>query len=344
MTSVSRSEAPRATGPPPAPRPLLAVEDLTIAFPRVGGFVFPANRVAFSVDRGRTLGLVGESGSGKSVTLRSLIGLVPPPGAVVDGRIEWGGRNVLEFSPAEMRALRGLEIAMIFQDPSASLNPVYAVGEQIADVARVRLGMSRKAAWERAIGLLDRVGISSPRQRARDYPHQLSGGMRQRVMIAMVLACGPRLVLADEPTTALDVTIQDQLLTLLIELQAETGMSMVIVSHDLGVIADVCDDVAVMYAGSIVEYGSRDAVIGSPRHPYTQGLLSAVLPIDLSSRGRRARSIEGQPPDLRGLPPGCPFQARCPHVGPGCASIPVELDRRPPTHGSACPFVATSRA
>ena len=344
MTSVSLSDEPKATGPVAAGAPLLAVQDLTIAFPRVGGFVFAANRVAFSVGQARTLGLVGESGSGKSVTLRSLIGLVPAPGAVVNGRIEWAGRNVLEYSPSELRALRGLEIAMIFQDPSASLNPVYPVGDQIADVARVRLGLSRKAARERAIALLDRVGIASARQRARDYPHQLSGGMRQRVMIAMAVACGPKLLLADEPTTALDVTIQDQILALLVELQGETGMSMIIVSHDLGVIADVCDDVAVMYAGSLVEYGSRDDVIRSPRHPYTQGLLSAVLPIDLSSRGQRLRAIEGHPPDLRMLPPGCPFQARCPYARPGCERVPMELDPAPPAHGSACPFVTGAAA
>ena len=337
MTSASRSEI--ATIPATAVEPFLAIRRLTVGFPASDGIALASNLIEITVAPGRTLGLVGESGCGKSVTIRSIIGMVPPPGEILEGEILWLGRNLVGLGEKELRKIRGREIAMIFQDPGASLNPVHPVGAQIAEVYRVRLGLDKKEARKRSIELLRAVGIPSPAVRARDYPHQLSGGMRQRVMIAMAVACGPKLLLADEPTTALDVTIQDQILALLVQLTQQSGMAMILVSHDLGVIAETCDEIAVMYAGYIVERGSRDAVIDAPRHPYTRALLAAELVFEPASRKNHFETIAGQPPDLARLASGCPFQPRCPHARPACADVSMELDRPAPLHGSACPFV-----
>ena len=318
---------------------LLEIRQLTVGFPSRRGIILAANRVDLSLSSSRTLGLVGESGCGKSVTLRAVIGMVPKPGEVLGGEILWDGHDLVGLKANAMRAIRGREITMIFQDPGASLNPVYSLGTQIAEVFRIKLGLGKREAEERTIDLLRSVGIPSPVERAHNYPHQLSGGMRQRVMIAMAVAPSPRLVLADEPTTAVDVTIQEQILSLLMDLQRESGTAMILVSHDLGVISQTCDDIAVMYAGYVVERGPRDAVINSARHPYTQALLAAELVFEPSERRARLETIGGQPPDLGDLPPGCPFQQRCSHVRPECSEVPMALDSPAPQHGSTCPFV-----
>ena len=316
-----------------ATAPLLEVRDLSVRFPGADAPVCAADSVSFTLAPGRTLGLVGESGCGKSVTLRALLGILPEPGEVAQGEIRFEGRDVAQLGGRELERLRGSRMSMIFQDPSASLNPVLSVGAQLVEVLRVKVGLGRREAAQRAVELLDRVGIPSPERRVHDYPHQLSGGMRQRVMIALSVATDPVLLLADEPTTALDVTIQDQILALLADLQQETGMAMILVSHDLAVIGQCCHDVAVMYAGKVVERGAVDDVLDSPRHPYTAGLLSAMP--DLEARGGEPlATIGGQPPDLSDLPPGCPFAPRCRFAQEVCASAPMQLDR--PDHGSAC--------
>jgi oligopeptide/dipeptide ABC transporter ATP-binding protein len=332
------------TTTPPAsqvPALLLDVRDLTIAFPAGRRLLLGADRVSFQVAEGKTVGLVGESGCGKSVTLRSLIGLVPHPGEVLSGQILWSGTDLRALSRRQLVALRGTEISMIFQDPTSCLNPVFTVGHQMIETLRRRGGHGKTAARHRAIELLDRVGVPSPERRMEAYPHELSGGMRQRVMIAIAISARPKLLLADEPTTALDVTTQEQILSLLAELQSESGMAIVLVSHDLGVISEVCDDVLVMYAGRVLEAGHGQAVLGSPRHPYTRGLIEAMPSLD-SSGDRRAVPIPGQPPDLAALPEGCPFASRCGHARPECAEIPVVLDRGLAEHGSACPFEAAA--
>lgn len=318
----------------------LEVRGLTIGFPSKKGLSLASNGVEFTASPSRTLGLVGESGCGKSVTLRSIIGMVPSPGELLGGQVIWEGRDLAKLSPAATRTVRGHEISMIFQDPSASLNPVYTIGAQISEICQLKLGIKGRAAQERTAELLHSVGFASPRERARAFPHQLSGGLRQRAMIAMAIACNPRLLLADEPSTALDVTIQDQILTLLLQIQHDSGMSMILVSHDLGVIAETCDDIAVMYAGYLVEEGSRDEVIESPRHPYTQALLAAELTFEPGRRRERLDAIGGQAPDLSDLPRGCPFQARCRYVQGACSEVSMLLDGEPDGHVSACPIVA----
>jgi oligopeptide/dipeptide ABC transporter ATP-binding protein len=332
--TVAVSAEPAAT--PVAP--LLEVSGLTVAFPARSGIVIAANGVSFLVRAGRTLGLVGESGCGKSVTLRALLDLVPDPGAIIGGRIVWEGRDLVTDRGA-WRALRGTRISMIFQDPTSSLNPVFSIGDQLTETLRLRAGLGRRAATDRALELLDRVGIPAPRTRMHEYPHQLSGGMRQRVMIALAIITEPRLLLADEPTTALDVTIQDQILWLLADIRERSGMAMILVSHDVGVIARNADDIAVMYAGHIVERGTAREVITAPRHPYTRGLLDAIPQMRARSGRGRLVPIMGQPPDLSALPPGCPFAVRCPYRREACASISMQLDEPVPGHGSACPFV-----
>jgi oligopeptide/dipeptide ABC transporter ATP-binding protein len=309
---------------------IVEVEGLRVEFPGAEGPVRAVNGVSFSVPRGKTLGIVGESGCGKSMTLRALIGLVPQPGRIVGGSVSVDGRRI--ESTKGLEALRGREIAMIFQDPASSLNPVQTVGAQIAEVLRVKLGLSRAAARAEAIRLLDRVRIPDARHRSAAYPHELSGGMRQRVMIAIALACQPRVLLADEPTTALDVTTQEQILRLLLELQDESGLSIVLVTHDLGVVEEVCDEVNVMYAGYVLERGTIDEVAGEPKHPYTKALVAAMPRIE--DEGRPA-VIAGQPPDLGQLPPGCPFAPRCPEVRPECTALEME-DLTP--EKCACPF------
>ena len=323
--------------------PLLQVSGLTIGFPLHEGHALAANAVEFEVNAGKTLGLVGESGSGKSVSLRALLGVVPSPGKVLGGTAMWkGADDLLALPQSELREVRGKQIAMVFQDPSDSLNPVYTIGDQLEEVLTKRGGRTRGDARRRAVELLARVGIPAPDRRVRDYPHQLSGGMRQRVMIAMAIACDPVLLLADEPTTALDVTIQDQILSLLADLQAEYGMALILVSHDFGVIGQVCDRVAVMYAGRVVETGTVDQVLETPRHPYTAGLLAAV-PGTPGEERRLARGIPGQPPTITNLPEGCAFRPRCPWVRPDCRAVSMDLDDQIAGHRSACPFVDASQ-
>jgi oligopeptide/dipeptide ABC transporter ATP-binding protein len=313
--------------------PLLEVSNLRVAFPGEADPVIAVNDVSFTLRAGRTLGLVGESGSGKSVTLRTLIDMAPEPAQVLGGRVALDGDDVLGLPSKRLQRLRGSRISMIFQDPGAALDPVLSVGTQLTEVLRIKRGVGRKEARAEAVALLDRVGIAAPDRRVRDFPHQLSGGMRQRVMIALAMATSPDVLLADEPTTALDVTVQDQILALLADLQAETGMAMVLVSHDLSLIGQHCHEVAVMYAGRIVELGNVDVVLDSPRHPYTAGLLAAMPDVH-EHRGEPLVTIGGQPPDLGDLPPGCSFAPRCTHAAPGCEIAPMTLDRA--EHGSAC--------
>lgn len=325
-----------------APPPLLKVSGLTIGFPTDDGFALAANRIEFTVDHGETLGIVGESGSGKSVSMRALLGVVPPPGRVLGGSAFWKGQyDLLNIHKRQLREIRGKQIAMIFQDPQNSLNPVYSIGDQVTEVLTKRAGLSRRAARTRAAQLLDRVGIPSAAKRLRDYPHQLSGGMRQRVTIAMAIACNPALLLADEPTTALDVTIQDQILSLLADLQADYGMALILVSHDFGVIAQVCNRVAVMYAGRVVESGGVDEVLLAARHPYTAGLLAAVP--SMPDQGTKvAQPIPGLPPSLTDLVMGCSFAPRCPFARAECQQVSMDLDEPADGHRTACPFVNAS--
>ena len=297
--------------------PLLSLRHLVVAFDTDEGYLRAVDDVSFDVAPGQTLGIVGESGCGKSVTSLSIMRLVPsPPGVIENGQALFEGRDLFRLSETEMRKLRGNEISMIFQEPMTSLNPVYTVGSQIIEAIRLHRDMSRRAARARAIELLDLVGIPAPSERIDSYPHTLSGGMRQRAMIAMALACEPRLLIADEPTTALDVTIQAQILDLLRSLQAELGMSIVFITHDLGVMAEFAHEIVVMYAGKIVEHAETRTLFRSPRHPYTQGLLQSLPSV--RNRGRRLRTIPGIVPDLRSLPPGCRFQDRCSLVHDDC--------------------------
>jgi oligopeptide/dipeptide ABC transporter ATP-binding protein len=330
-----------ASGQPADRSELLSVRGLTIGFPALGGILLAADRIDFDVRSGRTVGLVGESGCGKSVTLRSLLGLVPFPGEVLAGEVRWCGEDIRGASKKRLAALRGTEISMIFQDPAACLNPVFTVGDQIIETLRKRGGLGKREARQRAVELFDRVGLPSPERRLAAYPHELSGGMRQRVMIAIAISARPKLLLADEPTTALDVTTQEQILALLVELQREYGMAIVLVTHDLGVIAETCDEVIVMYAGRMLEAGFDRAVMQSPRHPYTRGLIEAMPSLEVSEEAPPA-PIPGQPPNLAALPDGCPFQARCSFVRPECKEIPVALDAPLAQHGSACPFVGAA--
>jgi peptide/nickel transport system ATP-binding protein len=289
--------------------------------------------------RGRTLGIVGESGSGKSVTSLAILGLLRPAGTTITGQIRLDGEDLVSAGPARVRQLRGSKMAMIFQDPLTALHPYYTVGAQIAEAYRVHNRVSKRMARKRAINLLKRVGISQPRIRVDDYPHQFSGGMRQRVMIAMALSCDPELLIADEPTTALDVTVQAQILDLIVDLQAETGSAVIIITHDLGVVAEVADEVLVMYAGREAEAGTADDVFRRPGHPYTWGLLGSVPRLDVP-RTERLRPIPGTPPSLINVPSGCPFHPRCAYPaqvgGDRCANeVPVPREAGP-RHLVAC--------
>ena len=314
------------------------MEDLHTGFPTLEGLLLATNGVSFTLDRGATLALVGESGSGKSMTCRSIIGLVPRPGEVIEGRVVFNGRNLLKLSSAELRKVRGSEIGMVFQDPTASLNPVYKVGNQIVEVLKIKRGMGAREATRRAIELLDRVGIASPETQFHSYPHEMSGGMRQRAMIAGAIATEPALLIADEPTAALDVTVQAQIMALLSELQQDTGMAMILVSHDFGVIAQHCDHVAVMYAGYMVEQAPVQEIFDHPSHPYTQALLASIPHLDPVNRSLIV-PVKGQPPELSRLPSGCPFSPRCGFVRDGCDSIPMSLQAVGADHVTACPFV-----
>jgi peptide/nickel transport system ATP-binding protein len=318
--------------------PLLAVDGLRTHFATAGGVVRAVDGISFTIERGEVLGLVGESGCGKSVTSLSIMRLVPPPGSIVGGRIQLESDDLLGKDAEAMRRVRGARIAMVFQEPMTSLNPVFTIGDQIAAAVRAHAGGGRRAAWERAVDMLDRVQMPAPRDRARDYPHQLSGGLRQRAMIALALAPGPELLIADEPTTALDVTIQAQILDLLRRLQAQRGMAILLITHDLGVVAELCHRVAIIYAGRIVELAPTARIFDEPLHPYTRGLLRC-LPHP-SRFGQPLSSIEGAPPDLRQAAGGCRFAPRCPLAVESCRREEPPLVERRPGHFVACPVVS----
>ena len=314
--------------------PLLAIENLRTVFRSSAGDLPAVDGVSVSVEAGRTLGIVGESGCGKSVLSLSIMRLVPRPGRIVSGSIRFQGRDLLALPEAEMRSLRGGSIGMIFQEPMTSLNPVHSVGRQITEAIRAHRALSPAAARDLAIDSLRRVRIPAPEKRFDEYPHQLSGGMRQRVMIAMALSCEPKLLIADEPTTALDVTIQAQILDLLRTLQSETGMAIILITHDLGVVAEMADEVAVMYAGRVVETGPVGAVFGDAQHPYTLGLFGSVPRLDGDSRSLLA--IEGTVPPPFALPPGCRFNPRCGFASDRCRAEAPALRALGPGHRAAC--------
>jgi oligopeptide/dipeptide ABC transporter ATP-binding protein len=306
---------------------LLEVKDLRTQFPTRAGLVRAVDGVSFFIDRGELLGLVGESGCGKSMTALSVMRLISPPGKIVGGEIVFDGRELLKLSNREMRDIRGNDIAMIFQDPMTSLNPVFTVGEQIAEALRLHRGLARKEAREAAVAAMREVAIPDPELRVNDYPHQLSGGMRQRIMIAMALACDPELLIADEPTTALDVTIQAQILELLNNLRKTHDLAVLLITHDLGVVAEVADRVAVMYTGKIVEESPVDELFARPKHPYTEGLLRSVPKLTMKdvAKSERLQTIEGVVPKPTALPPGCHFEPRCPYRMPRCREDEIRL-------------------
>ncbi len=313
----------------------LSIGNLKTYFFTDAGVAKAVDGVSLDIPKGKTVALVGESGCGKSVTALSVLRLVPaPPGRIVEGEIHFGGHNLLALSEREMRRIRGNGISMIFQEPMTALNPVFRVGSQIAAALRVHRDVSWKQAMDQTVELLDRVGIPDPAQRATEYPHQMSGGMRQRAMIAMALACGPELLIADEPTTALDVTIQAQILDLLKQLQAEHRMAILLITHDLGIVAESADDVAIMYAGKIVEQASVNDLFDAPKHPYTLGLFNSLPRLD-EPRGR-LRTIEGRVPAATHFPPGCRFHPRCRHAMEICRTREPRLDIGTPEHGVAC--------
>jgi peptide/nickel transport system ATP-binding protein len=300
---------------------LLEVEDLHVQFATEDGLVHAVDGVSFELERGKVLGIVGESGSGKSVTAMTLLGLTRGVNAKFEGKIEYKGESLLGMSETELRRFRGNEIAMIFQDPMTSLNPVYRVGAQIGEAIRTHEDVSKQTARTRTVQLLRQVGIPHPEERVDDFPHQFSGGMRQRAMIAMALANNPDVLIADEPTTALDVTIQAQIIELIDRLKDDFNSSVILITHDLGVVADIADDIAVMYAGRIVEYGTKRQLFYDPQHPYTWGLLGSIPRLDRDKPARLA-SIAGSPPSLINLPKGCKFRPRCPHAFDKCMEHP----------------------
>ena len=316
---------------PPTSDVLLEIRDLRTHFHVMDGVVRAVDGVSFGIRQGETLGVVGESGCGKSVTALTIMRLLDTPPAEIDpdSEIWFNGRNLLTLPEEQMRAVRGNDIAMIFQEPMTSLNPVYTVGDQIAEAVALHQRLSRKAAWEKAVDSLRAVGINTPERRAKQYPHELSGGMRQRVMIAMALSCDPKLLIADEPTTALDVTIQAQILELIRKVQDETGAALLLITHDLGVVAETVKDVVVMYAGRIVETGTVDDVLMSPKHPYTEGLIASIP--SKEKRGERLNVIRGTVPNPFNMPTGCNFAPRCPYrFGPCAEHDPRIEDASPP--------------
>ncbi len=315
--------------------PLLAVDDLSTEFKTDHGRFRAVDEVSFALDKGRTLCVVGESGCGKSVTALSIMGLIPsPPGHIVGGSIRFEGEELVGLSPERYQGLRGNRMGMIFQEPMTSLNPAFTVGDQISEAILRHEPVSQAESKARTIELLRRVRIPSPEKRFDDYPHKLSGGMRQRAMIAMALSCSPDLLIADEPTTALDVTIQAQILELLGELRAESGMAIMLITHDLGVVAEMADEVLVMYAGRVVERAPAAALFASPQHPYTIGLMGSVPRLDLDQD--RLAAIEGQVPNPANLPKGCRFRARCPFAIAECAEAEPPLIEVAPGHQAAC--------
>ena len=319
----------------PDRQPLLSVEGLQVEFWTSRGTVFAVNGISFDIAPGETLGIVGESGCGKSVTALALLGILSRAGRVSAGSALFEGRDLLKLGDEELRSVRGREIGMIFQDPMTSLNPVLTVGRQIREALETHFGLDKRSANKRVAELLDQVGIPSPDLRLKDYPHQFSGGMRQRAMIAMALACEPKVLIADEPTTALDVTIQAQILDLLRRLVAERNTALVMITHDLGVVAGMCERVHVMYAGMFVETGSADRLFANPRHPYTLGLLQSVPRLD-SGRKQRLTPIEGAPRDMLSSPTECPFAPRCRYVVEESRQKVPRLEEIEPGHAVAC--------
>ncbi|RBY76993.1 methionine ABC transporter ATP-binding protein [Blastococcus sp. TF02-09] len=317
---MSQSQTDPTTRRATAGGQLLEVEDLHVEFRQRSGVVNAVNGISYSLAEGETLAILGESGSGKSVSAQAIMGILDVPPAVIQGAIRFEGRDLLAMSAEEQRQVRGPGISMIFQDALSSLNPVYSVGWQIGEMFRVHQGASRKEAKRKAVELMDRVRIPAAAKRVDDYPHQFSGGMRQRVMIAMTIALDPRILIADEPTTALDVTVQAQVMDLLKDLQRETGMGLILITHDLGVVNEVADNVAVMYAGRIVERGTVDDVFTDAGHPYTEGLMASVPQVE--AKGGRLQPIVGQPPNLAAIPSGCPFHPRCAHRRLGADAAP----------------------
>ncbi len=316
---------------------LLEIEALRVEFPGQDGPLVAVKGVDLAIEQGEIVGLVGESGSGKSLTCRAVMQMVPEPGAIASGAIRFDGEDVLSLGRSKLRDFRAHSVGMIYQNPFGSLNPVTRAGAQIAETLRVNRGLSRDAAKKEAVALLDRVGIEDPERRYRSYPHELSGGMCQRVMIAIATASSPRLMLADEPTTALDVTTQAQILKLLGQMRAEQGMAMLLVSHDFGVIAQACDRVAVMYGGHIVETGPVETIYHEPEHPYTRALLNSVPELDSAGNVRRRAALAGHPPELSDVIPGCVFAPRCEHARPECATVAMKLAALSPDHATACP-------
>ncbi len=318
------------------PDPLLAIDNLTVEFPGARGPVPVVRGLSLEVGQGEFVGLVGESGCGKSMTALATLGLVPEPGRIAGGRVALGGQDLTTLSEPEMRKVRGGRIGMIFQEPMTALNPVLSVGFQIAEAVRAHHRMGRRQALDEAARLLELVAIPAPRQRLKDYPHQLSGGQRQRVMIAIALAAGPQLVIADEPTTALDVTVQAQILELLERLRSQLGLAVLLITHDLAVVAETCDRVVVMYAGEAVEQAPVAELFARPAHPYTRGLLAAVPRLGSADRGGRLPAIPGQVPEPAALPEGCPFHPRCPDVLESCRRRAPQLYEVGSGHVARC--------
>ena len=315
---------------------LLEVKNLKTHFFTMEGVVKAVDGVSYELNEGETLGLVGESGCGKSVSALSVMRLIPdPPGKIIDGEILLDGEDILKIDMEGMREVRGAKIAMVFQEPMTSLNPVLTVERQITETLQLHMGMSKLESQRESVNLLTRVGIPDPEMRIKQYPHQFSGGMRQRVMIAMALSCNPRLIIADEPTTALDVTIQAQILDLMKSLTTELGVALIVITHNLGVVARYADRVNIMYAGKVIERGEAHEIYSNPRHPYTVGLLRSVPRLDLPRRAK-LDPIEGQPPDLINLPPGCAFRERCRWAIDKCATDTPELVETSDGHLSAC--------
>jgi peptide/nickel transport system ATP-binding protein len=332
------SESSEQAGAQAPPKAFLEVRDLRIHFPTDDGLVKSVDGLSFALERGRTLGIVGESGSGKSVTSLGLLGLHNRRNAKVSGQIWLDGHEIVGSSPDQVRRMRGRKMAMIFQDPLSSMHPFYTIGAQIIEAYRLHNQVSKQVARKHAIDLLDRVGIPEPDRRVDDYPHQFSGGMRQRAMIAMALSCDPELLIADEPTTALDVTVQAQILDLIRDLQKEFDSAVIIITHDLGVVAELSDDILVMYGGRCVEYGDVTDIFAAPEHPYTWGLLGSMPRLD-RERGDRLLPIKGSPPSLINVPPGCAFNPRCAYAelnGGRSETERPELREIAPGHRAAC--------
>jgi oligopeptide/dipeptide ABC transporter ATP-binding protein len=316
--------------------PLLSIRDLVVGFDTDAGLLRAVDGVSFDVPRGKTVGVVGESGCGKSVTAFSIMQLLPrPSGKILAGQILFEGRDLARASPAEMRSVRAARIGMVFQEPLSALNPVQTIGRQLSEVFLLHVTKDKREALVRSVEMLRKVGLPSPEVRVGEYPHQLSGGMRQRVVIAMALACKPALLIADEPTTALDVTIQAQILALIRGLQREMGMAVMLITHDLGVIAENCDEVVVMYAGRVAEHGAVGQIFDRPTHPYTRGLLGSIPRLE-NVRKTRLSTIEGLVPSLNEMPAGCRFQNRCPLAADVCRTAPPPLEEIEPGHTAAC--------